>query len=817
MCGVIGLIYERHRDDLGAVAGVLLRTLEYRGYDSSGAAIQGAAEDVDLRKDVGAPSAIVTRLGIDQLGGSILCGQVRWATFGAVDRANAQPHVVRCKTFIYGAHNGNVTNCDELKLWLESEGHRVASDNDGEMVVHTAEHFFARELADLPETVRRDPASRRRAMQKALSLASARLKGSYAAVIVDPVSRTVWAVKKGSSLYFGVGESTAGGKFGIVSSDLSSVLKLTRSVIPMAEGELAEFVDSDYRLFRLADGAPIERKPVRSRLRAEDTELKAPFTTFMAQEIYAQVETSRDVVRLFGRTTAPLALSAEERALLAAATDEIRDTHSDDDTRAAIHRALKNPILGAVAERAAPFELASFEKSLFAETLPLARSPRESALIRSMDAAVAMEELEAHKKTIDNFAGKVLAAAERGNRVFIVCCGSSFHAAKTATLFFNEIAGVEVLPLLPGELRGQYGKSLRDGDVIIAVSQSGETKDLIDAINMVIAGGKKIDRIALVNNINSTLAQEKSDLVVPLRCGPEIAVAATKSFINQLTLLYCLAVDVGTRRVSHAALAEKRRDALEEIPRLIARTLEQTRSGVLEAAKMLYLAPSMHILATRFLGVAKEGALKIREVVLNHTEGFEASEFKHGPNTILGFNTIYGLGQIEKLLDRAGQLAAEAVRAATAAGSSAEAIATELEALRHRVLRGEVIESAMRVDYPLLYVTGPDARDIDLTISQINTHKIRGSSTVIVAEESAALRQAAEKAPADNADYRSAYVVLPAAGDLMLTAFSATVVLQTLALEMSLLKQAHLDSLGVQNHGVHPDVPKNVSKSITVD
>src|SRR5688572_10835979 len=144
MCGVIGLIYERGRDDLGLIAAELLRTLEYRGYDSTGAAIQGAeGEEVDLRKDVGAPSAMVHELGIVKLGGQILCGQVRWATFGAVDRANSQPHVVRCKTHLYGAHNGNVTNCDDLQRWLRAEGHQVLSDNDGEMVVHTVEHFFA--------------------------------------------------------------------------------------------------------------------------------------------------------------------------------------------------------------------------------------------------------------------------------------------------------------------------------------------------------------------------------------------------------------------------------------------------------------------------------------------------------------------------------------------------------------------------------------------------------------------------------------------------------------------------------------------------
>src|SRR5262249_20285731 len=86
-------------------------------------------------------------------------------------------------------------------------------------------------------------------------------------------------------------------------------------------------------------------------------------------------------------------------------------------------------------------------------------------------------------RAIDRFGAAIEKTIQRGGRVFVVCCGSSFHAAKTAALFFNELADVDVLPLLPGEFRGQYGRNVRDGDLFVAVSQSGETKDLIDVIN----------------------------------------------------------------------------------------------------------------------------------------------------------------------------------------------------------------------------------------------------------------------------------------------------------------------------------------------
>ncbi len=115
----------------------------------------------------------------------------------------------------------------------------------------------------------------------------------------------------------------------------------------------------------------------------------------------------------------------------------------------------------------------------------------------------------------------------------MVRCGSSFHAAKATCLFFNEVAHTEIIPIIPGEFRGQCCRSLQDGDLFIAVSQTGETKDLIDVLSFIIASGRDIKGVALLNNANSTLAQEKSHLVIPLRCGPEIAVPATKSFMNQ--------------------------------------------------------------------------------------------------------------------------------------------------------------------------------------------------------------------------------------------------------------------------------------------
>jgi glucosamine--fructose-6-phosphate aminotransferase (isomerizing) len=886
MCGVVGLVYEKHRPDLGRIAAELLKTLEYRGYDSTGAAIQGHGEDVWLGKGVGAPSVMVHTLGIVDRPGQILCGQVRWATFGAVTDANSQPHAVRCKIAMYGAHNGNVTNCDALKMWLTDEGHRVLSDNDGEMVVHTVEHYFAREIGELPVDRQRDPASRRACMRTALVAAAARLEGSFAAVVVDPVSRCAWAVKQGSSLYFGIGRDDIGGRFAVASSDLSSVLKLTRVVVPMLEGEFMEFDAQGHRLFAVCDktvqtptgankqvaGQSLERAPVRSRLRAKDTALVPPFETFMDQEISAQEETCRAVIRLFqgGSESAqgfkPVLETAPEATTdgLWQHLEALRDEYADELIRQRFHELVDDAgfraLLATVpaklrangdelpAERVAD-TLHSSEAGFLTDLLPMARDAADVLAVRVLDALLEGDEATELAQAIAKFTEYSADALSRGGRLFVVCCGSSYNAARAAALFFNELARTDLVPLLPGEFRERITRSLRDGDMLIAVSQSGETKDLIDVMNDTIASGCDIKRIGIVNNVNSTLAIEKSDLVIPLRCGPEIAVPATKSFINQMAVFYCLALHFAEHRSRTTQLAQAernvwtqelalRREKLPNLPSLLRAAFDATQTEIEEAAQLLCLKPSIHLLAIRMTALAREGALKIREVVLNHAEGFEGSEFKHGPNTILGFNTILGPQQVDALLRAVGQVIDGLVQKATAAGMGPDAHHRLIQAVTDAVFsptprafaltpaekalfdaaldRQELVRQ-LYADYPLIYLTGPDERDVALLVSQINTHKIRGSSTIVIAEDHPALRQAAGKPPVDNPVYRSVYIPLPRTDDTLMAVFSATIVLQRLALRMSLLKMQYLDRLGIQDHGVHPDVPKNVSKSITVD
>jgi glucosamine 6-phosphate synthetase-like amidotransferase/phosphosugar isomerase protein len=887
-CGVLGLSLSKVSIDLGKYASQLLRALEYRGYDSTGAIIQDDKGNIELRKDVGAPSTLVKTLGIEDLTGKTFCGQVRWATFGNVTKINAQPHEVKCKKHIYGAHNGNITNTRELKFFLLSEGHNVVSDNDGEMLVHTIEHYFDNELEKNPQAKQNNVEIRRDCMRKAIISSAQKMIGSYAAVVVDPITEYVYAIKAGSSLYFGIGEMEDKKLFGLASSDLTAVLKFTKQLVNMREGEMIEFKNSVFHFYAIRNlkikqpnlpdllvhaGDMLIKEPVRSKLRAEDTELAPPFQYFMEQEIHAEVESSRKLIKLFkgGSNTGKRMLQLLQKEKIFAEMEILGTKILAEDS----FENQKKLFLDYYQSEKAEFffqknkeqyqsiydELVkenfekkyffSTDKNVFIELLNSKFDKKKLLLAKALDSIAEQIDVKDFNDSIAHFTELIKNTQEKSRNIYAIACGTSFHACKVASLFFNEIAKVEIIPVLPGDFRGQYSYTLRDDDIILGVSQSGETKDLIDIFNYIESLELNIKMVVLVNNMNSTLGQEKSDVSIPIACGPEIAVPATKSFINQITLFYYLAIKIAEMKFQKLktvadnkeilAIEEKKISdlfkTLEDIPLLIQETIETTKDEIDYVAGKIYMEPSMHILATKITGVAKEGALKIRETVLNHAEGGEASEFKHGPNTILGKNTVMGIKNVKaiikhfnKTIDELEELAEKNNIEPTERRNIARALSNYIftksypfnlskegtKLFNNVIAEYDFFETAYR-NYPLIYVTGPEKKDVNLTISQINTHKIRGGDTFVIAEENDKLLENAKTNPHDKGYYGWGYIPLPKTGNTLMTAFSATIVLQLLALKMSVKKMLYLDRLNIMEHGVHPDVPKNVSKSITVD
>lgn len=841
MCGIVSLVYESENPGMGKEAEALLRRLEYRGYDSTGASFIDADKRVSLYKRTGAPSVVCPALGIAEKSGQRFLGQVRWATYGAVTDINSQPHHVHCRLELVGAHNGNISNTDSLKAWLSMRGHAVISDNDGEMLIHLVEEHYAAaqnlSSGDLAGMRQAYAASGLRTgvpdgilrMVDALRKAEALAEGSYAAAIVDPRLPGIFAMKSGSSLYAGVG-SDAQGDFIVVSSDLTSVLSKTRSLIPLAEGEGLWFTHDTWLVFNLR-GAPAFSRPKlkRSKLSVRDTQLDPRHAHYMEQEIMGAPDNLNQILRYYFRDPREEGIAAvfeerkdecKESANQLAALAQKFDVHVIKAELDAIFSSASWASVLARLQAAGRMpdtarEFISDEAELLSELQKLA--PERSLDCAVMDQVFIWRKRRAVLRYLGELKNAILETANSGGRIYLVASGTSYHAALTAACFFNRIARMPVYPCNPGMFRSLYFNSLRDDDLLVGITQSGETKDLVDIFQDIRTTRPSVRRACLVNNENSRIPQELSDFYLPILCGPEIAVAATKSFVNQLAILYLVA--------SNLALPERvAREKLTAARKLMKESLSTLRGEIEEAALRLHAVPSMHILGTGLLGLAKEGALKIREVVLNHTEGYDSAEFKHGPNTILGKNTILSLSDLEVFLE--GYLEWEKkhegrVPGTEAAGSAEkEALSERAPVARsaHEILaRNPALIENLYCDYPLVFICPPEDRDVRITISQIHTHKIRGADIILIAERRQDLALAVGGKPGGSTPYWSEYIEIPNTGDPCLFVFGATVVLQYLAYRMSVLKMGWLDGMGISGHGVHPDAPKNVSKSITVD
>jgi glucosamine 6-phosphate synthetase-like amidotransferase/phosphosugar isomerase protein len=822
MCGIVSLVYKDETQNMGREAADLLKRLEYRGYDSTGASFIDKDRNILLVKKVGAPSKVTVELKIPSYKGQRFIGQVRWATYGAVSDANSQPHHVRCKVEMVGAHNGNISNTDSLKTSLTARGHRVVSDNDGEIIVHLIEDHYAANKAAPAKAL----GGMRRAYEAsglaahvaddvlliidAIRKAEEEADGSYAAAIADPQVPGVFAIKSGSSLYAGMGNDSDG-SFVVVSSDLTSVIAKTPMLIPLAEGEGVWYTNDRYLVFTLHGETRFsEPRLKRSRLNVRDTGLDPRYKYYMEQEIFSAPDNLDTIARYYFSDAAEAALAAmleDSRAVtkelldkacalsscrdgqaLGAAFDELAGSPDWRNLAARVDAepAARAPVAGRSAFR-------SDEAVLLAD---IARArPARSFDLALLDLALIWRKRRAVTRYARELADRIRETRKAGGTVFIVASGTSYHASLTAAYFWSGLAQVPVYPCNPGQFRSAYMDGLTNADLILAVSQSGETKDLVDILKDVAESRPLVKRVSLVNNENSRIPQELSDFYLPILCGPEIAVAATKSFINQLVILYILAA-------SYAQPEAAVRASVAKAKGLISDTLRLSPPAIEKVARSLYLKPSIHMLGTGLFGLAREAALKVREVVLNHAEGYDAAEFKHGPNTILGKNTVFSVPEVEKAIDAA----LAAARAGNAPATAAELLAAN----------PAIMESLFSY-YPLVFVCPPDVRDARITISQIHTHKIRGADIMLFAEKHPDLDLAVKGVPFGKDDYQSAYVELPASGDRFLFVFSATVALQYLAFRMSVLKMEYLDTLGVKDHGVHPDTPKNVSKSITVD
>ena len=207
----------------------------------------------------------------------------------------------------------------------------------------------------------------------------------------------------------------------------------------------------------------------------------------------------------------------------------------------------------------------------------------------------------------------------KARHLYLVGCGTSYHACILGSIYLANLAGKPAMPILAPQFITQYGPTLSPEDVGIFVSQSGETKDVLNAL--AVAKDKGTQIFGLVNVIGSTLTKA-SELYMPLTCGYEISVPATKTFTNQVISFLYLALKMGGFDTS----------GLLELPDLIEQTINQSEQQLHNMESLLDSWKDMYCLGYgSTYPIALEGALKLKEVTDIHSEGLLSTEFKHGP------------------------------------------------------------------------------------------------------------------------------------------------------------------------------------------
>ena len=213
-------------------------------------------------------------------------------------------------------------------------------------------------------------------------------------------------------------------------------------------------------------------------------------------------------------------------------------------------------------------------------------------------------------------------------RVQIVACGTSLHAGLVAKLAIQSLARIPVEVSHASEFRYEE-KPIGRADLVIGISQSGETADTLAALEEV--KGRAAALLSVCNVVESSVAR-LSDFVLYTHAGPEIGVASTKAFTAQLAVLHLLAVFLGRLRgVLDDASARRHIDALERVPDQMRAVLDRP-SDVLALARRLVSSKGFLYLGRGVsYPIALEGALKLKEISYLHAEGYPAGEMKHGP------------------------------------------------------------------------------------------------------------------------------------------------------------------------------------------
>ena len=512
MCGIVGYVGAQE------AAPILLdglRRLEYRGYDSAGMAVCGP-EGLQVCKTRGRLQALadLTEEG-RTLTGTLGVGHTRWATHGEPNDINAHPQVSQSGLFAV-VHNGIIENYALLRAQLTAKGYAFRSETDTEVVAQLLDYYYAASR-DVFEAVN--------------SMLSA-VEGAYALGIVcaDAPDRLI-AARKDAPLLLGYGDGE-----NFIASDVTALLRHTRDIVYMDDGELAVATRGGIRIY------DERRRPIEKEHHHIDWDVdaaeKGGYDHFMLKEIYEQPD-----------------------AIARAITGRIRDGR------------------------------------------------------------VVLSDLTMTDREIREL-----------GRVCIVACGSSYHVGMVGKYVLERLLRRPVEVSLASEFR--YSDPIvGKGDLVIVISQSGETLDSMAALREAKKRGARI--LSIVNVVGSSIARESHDVLYTW-AGPEIAVATTKAYSTQMVVLNLLGLYFGdilgtVDFDTYTAMVQ----GIEALPARMAHILSDT-AEIQAAARELAGHEQIFFIGRNLdYALSLEGSLKLKEISYIHSEAYASGELKHGTISLI--------------------------------------------------------------------------------------------------------------------------------------------------------------------------------------
>ncbi len=325
--------------------------------------------------------------------------------------------------------------------------------------------------------------------------------------------------------------------------------------------------------------------------------------SFVASDVMAMLTHTRDVTYL------------EEGDVAVVTASDVRMTDTEG------HAMLRKP-------SKITWDAADAEKSGFPHFMLKEIHEQPQTILDTMRGRYSYETGEADLPDI-GLTAKEFAAVDR---IWIVACGTSWHAGLVGKYLFEDMVRTPVQVDIGSEFRYRdplVGKN----DLFLTISQSGETADTLAAAREAKQKGARV--VSIVNVVGSTLARE-SDGVLYTHCGPEIGVASTKAFTAQLTALYLMALHLArVRNVMKEADGKAWLDRLVRLPVLVESVLRR-EAEIVAIAKRYYKKRNFLFLGRGInYPIALEGSLKLKEVSYIHAEGYAAGEMKHGPIALI--------------------------------------------------------------------------------------------------------------------------------------------------------------------------------------